>query len=57
MPTVNWQARNGLEAGISGWLPEPLGFAIFGNQQDATALKTGGFTSHTLPDDAASELS
>jgi len=31
------------EAGIGGWLPKPPGFALFGNQQDATGLKTGGF--------------
>jgi len=51
MLTVNWQARNALEAGIGGWLPEAPGFALFGNQQDATGLKTRGFSSRKLPGD------
>jgi hypothetical protein len=43
--------RNALEAGIGSWLPEPPGFALFGNQQVATTLKTRGFSSRKLPGD------
>ena len=43
MPTVNWQARNALEAVIGGWLPDVPGFALFGNQAGRSGTESTRF--------------